>query len=248
MSGLKYILNNNNLGGKKNYLPQTILSLKCNKKDVIRRLSLANNGFTMGQYEHFFRDLESVAAEIIREGGSLMIGDFIRIKPVIKGSFDNLEEPFSLNKQRIDIVASVDSNFIKETTEGMSASRAEKRAANRAELKEVTSDSGRNILCPFYFNSIRGNNLLPAGATLTGLTLKPIKEGAQPLFVSIESLKIATRRPKELTFCFHRNFTLPAELSEVESLMLTLNYRHDEDGRPVKSGDLLVRVAAPEDN
>lgn len=243
---VKYSLDDNRLKNGKGYIPKTVLGKKYTKQELIARMSSANNGSTTGQYEGFFRDLESTLGQIIQEGGSAMIGDFVRIKPVVKGSFERLAEPFNPRKHRIDVVATVTRAFVRDTTSEMTAERVEARHREVADLRAVNSALGTNILCPYYVNTILGSTLIPKGCILKGFTLSPLNRELSPFFIAEESIKISQERPKEILFCFSRHLNIPAELFQAGELSLNLDYIREETQMPLKSNAITVTLGEKE--
>lgn len=237
---LNYILVDNKLKNGKGYMPRTVTAINYDRKELIKRMARSNTDCSIGKYERFFRDLEETMLQVLAEGGSLKLGEYIKISPVVRGRFDKIDEPFHRSKHKIDVVAKVSTALVKEVAMELSVERVDQRS-KVADLRELRSGAGKNIAELHGINTITGGRLKPRGDRLAGLTLHYRYDIDRKVTIPVEELNIASYSGGKLIFGFHHTFKLPPQLAGEEELVIRLEFYSEAKKRHYHSSQLAVK-------
>lgn len=248
MSGkcLRYILLKNRMKNCTGYFPRTVPTNRYSRGDLINRMAEMSS-FRASTCEGVMRLFEEALTAMLREGSSVKLDDFLTIMPRVKGSFENVREPFDRSRHSIVLEATVSNRFEQIVTTGMYVERTDP-LHDGATIRELISDKGVGVLCPDYTNTIGGVKLAPAGYSVTGITLQVVdkESSSRPLMVGLDALYIASHKPKSLLFSFRRHFTLPEEFVKAEWVELHINYFNNALGKSARSGHCYVKLGQSE--
>ncbi|HNB99391.1 MAG TPA: DNA-binding domain-containing protein, partial [Leptospiraceae bacterium] len=114
---IKYSLIKNRLStaGVSPYLPKTLLEGSLVFEQFLKALAYGSTA-TLADVKAVLENLERVCIENLSQGRSVNLG-FCTIRPQVKGSFQNLEDSFSQEKNWIEVSIAPNPNFLKKITQ-----------------------------------------------------------------------------------------------------------------------------------
>lgn len=113
---IKYTVSKNKLSTSASapYLPKTLLEGSLSFEQFIKALAYGSTA-TVADVKAVLENLERVCIENLSQGRSVNLG-FGIIKPIVKGSFQNPEDSFTAEKNRIEVRFSPNPTFQKKIT------------------------------------------------------------------------------------------------------------------------------------
>lgn len=198
------------------------------RDDFIKMMKLLNPQLETNDIELHLGALITTAQYILAEGKAISISDFIRLAPVLKGSFASSDEHFNDKKHSIKISCQVNKTFLNNIRKNITIERIE-RPVNSPDIHMIRDlESNENCIRLEEATRFVGNNFQLNDCTLSGLELHNSENPGEMLFIKSSDLVINRHTDKELLFTFRRSFMPPAWLTERQAISVKLIYKEEE--------------------
>ena len=158
---MEYYLKKNPFGNQSNYVAQTITAKIYNTDDVIRRMLGRGSTLTEPDLKANLSLLRQVIIDILSEGGTINIEDFLHFKFSISGVFERPTDSFDASKHTVNVNVNVSQRLIKELVNKanpIKVESTEKRPVIKM-VHDLESDSLNKLVTNRNMVRIEGTNL-----------------------------------------------------------------------------------------
>lgn len=228
--GVKYELVENKMGtGEKKYYARTYVNGTYDLAMLVDRMEAKGNN-SAAECHGFFKDLSDSAREILSEGNSINIPRLIKISPVVKGTFDSLDDGYQEGIHHLDINATIAKGFIKKVENKIVVSKIV-RSTDKAEVTVIENTrTGENELCKHFINNVMGKFFIFPGYKFSGIEIYNFSNYDERFFIDLENLSLTNFSYSGFSFTILYSLELPAWLVDGLDIFFTLHYEtEDED-------------------
>lgn len=197
-------------------------------KEFISLMKLLNPELDHNNIEEYLKAQIRTIEYILSDGKSIYITDFLKVTPVMKGSFETTDEHFNDKKHSIKFNCNLSKEFVDKLRKKLTIERIE-RPINSPDIHMIRDlESNENCIRLEEATRFVGNNFLLNDCSLSGIELHNSDNPGEMLFIKRSELVINRHTDKELLFTFRRNFMPPAWLTERQAISVKLIYKEEE--------------------
>jgi len=235
MEPLKYYITESPLSN--GFMAKTIVNNTFDESDFINRMCINESTLDRDVVKKVMRTLISTAGEVLAEGNSISISEFLRITPVVKGHFDSISGGFDSSRNYVGVTCTVLQTFVKDFQKLVSVEKTEK-PSNMPQILYIENNKTKdNIMRLPYANRIFGINMELGGYNLGGIKLMDSSNIANSTTITGDYMEILKHSSKELYFNFSRDFTPPDWLTDNLEIYVQLRFESTE-GSASKESDM----------
>lgn len=184
MKGLGYYLQQNQLA--KGFIARTVLTNTYSDEEFIEAMCKKDTAKSANEIKEILKLLIETADELLAGGNSIVIPNFLKISPVVKGTFQSVDESFDPSKHWVGINCTVSNVFIDDFQKEVKVEKVNK-PSNWPEITMISDNKTKqNVIQKDYANQISGENLVVAGYDLEGINITDKNDMRLPYGLSAE--------------------------------------------------------------
>jgi hypothetical protein len=221
-------------------MAKTILNNNFDEDDFVNRMCINDPSLDKDQVNKFLRVLKSTTADILSEGNSISLSEFVRFSPVVKGTFDGISDGYDASRNYVGLSCTVLQSFVNDFQKLVSVEKTDKPSNMPQILFIENNKSKSNILMLKYANKIFGINFDMGGYKLKGIKIIDSSKTENVALIEEGSIEILKHKGKELFFNF-RDYAPSDWLTENLSIFVQLRFESVE-GKTSMESDMFESV------
>lgn len=174
------------------------------------------------------KSMMETGIETLQAGVPLVISDFMRITPSIKGQFTDLNDGYDNSRHSLNFNTQLDKGYVEKITSGLRIEKIGRPKINADVNRIENVRTGANELTRFFTNKIIGDYMIFSGHTFMGIELMNARNSNEKVVIERENLDIPSYTNKELSFSIVYNYELPDWLVDGMPLYLRILYHENE--------------------
>src|SRR4030042_1573465 len=188
MLPLKYYITENPLGI--GFMAKTIVNNNYNVDDFVGQICQIDSSLDVNNVKAVLKALTKASEKVLSEGNSITVSEFLRITPVIKGSFESIDSGFNPKNNYIGINCTVLPTFINEFQNKVSVEKTNK-PANMPQVLLINNNKDKeNAIRLRYANRILGINFTYSNYKLKGIKIINPEDKTKTIMLDEQSVAI----------------------------------------------------------
>jgi len=222
MQPLKYYITESTVG--KCFMGRTIVNNNYNDSDFIKEMCITDPEITDESVKKIMKSFMKTAKRILSEGNSITISKFLRISPIIKGSFENVNDTFNQDKNYVGIACTPLQNFVQSFQSDVNVEKIS-RPANMPQIFAVENNKNKdNSLTLRYANRISGTNFVTGNHKFKGIKIIDAEKVENNIIIDNTMIDVLNLKKNELYFSFDRDFTPPVWMTDNHGIFIQMIY------------------------
>ena len=207
MKKLGYYLQKNPLS--KNFVAKTITVNTYTDKEFVSAMHQEDNNISEQQIKDVMKLLIKTSAKILSMGNAIVIPNFMKISPSVKGTFDSPDEGFDNKKHYVNVNCSVSQIFVSDLQKLIEVEKVDKPINIPHVIMVKENKTKENAIHKRYSTQILGDNFVMSGYQFDGIEITSKSDMSQVEFIQADNLDIIGLKPKEILFVIDRDYQNP---------------------------------------
>ena len=211
MKNLGYYLQRNPLA--KGFIAKTVTVNTYTDKEFISEMHQEDNSISEQDIKDVMKLLVKTSAKILSMGNAIIIPNFLKISPSVKGTFETADESFDDKKHYVNVNCSVSQLFISDLQKLIKVEKVDKPINIPHVVMVKENKTKQDAIHKKYANQIVGDNFIMSGYQFDGIEITSKSDMNQFEFIQADNLDIINLKPKEIVFVIERDYQTPAWLT-----------------------------------